>query len=454
MLSDYAKAEWLAHDFFITPEVAKKNGWDTDGATILAHDRNAVDEDDRICKLEDGGRRTGQIQCRETFFYPEKLGFHDNPDMIHRLVYLGGQKDPVVYEAFRDQKFDERGRWVRGLKTLPIKVFTLRYVSDCALPPSDCAVTRSASNELAEFRTQQMKHLRKAVPRVAVDVSRFMNDDIKQKFINGKHYDDIPVDGNPQNVSAPIGQPQMPIENGRSEQELKGDIDRAWALPRDSAAEPGNTTATEVATIARATATRLAGETNVTLRFFLALAEGVGSLIQLYADREDYVEIAGEQGATQIEAWDKDTVAGEFLYDLVPDSSKPSDAKGDQDLALNRHNLIANSPFVNGKEEMRQLIEAFGGDPAPLVQDPPAPPPEKPKINLAVNGKDLDPASPQYQNVVNVLIAAGIPAQQLEHPSTPDEPIKPAPVIDRERLRMAEADAADHRAGGLVGMAR
>ena len=95
------------------------------------------------------------------------------------------------------------------------------------------------------------------------------------------------------------------------------------------------------------------------------------------------------------------------------------------------------------------------GDPDRLTSQPAPTKPEKPKINLTINGKDLDPAAPQYQNIVNVLIAAGIPAipaPAAAPASAEDEQIEPAPVVDRERLRMAEADAADGRAGGLVGM--
>ncbi len=458
MLSDYRKADYLGHDFTVPKEVAEKNGWLVDGTTILASDRKAVDQDDRIVTLEEGGRRGGHVQVRELFYYPANLGLDDNPDRIRRLVFVGGTATPVVHEDFRDQKFDPRGKWIGGLKTLPIKVFTLRYVSDSAFPPSDCQISRRASDELSEFRSQQMKHRRKAVPRSAVNVDRFADDKIKEKFIKGEHYDDIPVSGRTDNVATPISTPTIPPDNNRSEQELKADIDRLWALPRDSAAEPGNTTATEVATVARTTATRLAGEAAKTLTFFLDVAEGIGSLVQLYADREDYVEIAGASGAAQIEAWDRETIAGEFLYDIVPDSSQPPDAAGDRDQALNLHNLIANSPFIDGEKEMRRLIESYGEDPDNgLVRAPNPPPPEKPKINLAVNGKDLDPAAPQYQNVVNVLLAAGIPANQLAAAAPPGTPaagelIAPAPVVDRERLRMAEADNADHRAGGLVGV--
>src|SRR3990167_7932837 len=111
------------------------------------------------------------------------------------------------------------------------------------------------------------------------------------------------------------------------------------------------------------------------------------------------------------------------------------DAAADRDLALNRYNLIINDPFANRQEVLRDTIEAMDGDPDRLTSQPAPAQPEKPKINLAISGKDLDPAAPQYQNVVNVLIAAGIPAipaPAAAPASAEDEPIEPAPVVDRE----------------------
>ncbi len=468
MGSDYNKADWLAYDFFVTADVAKKNGWAIEGAEIQGSDRNAVDQDDRIIKLDETGRRTGQIQCRELFYYPANLGLDDNPDRLRRIVFAGGQIDPVVHEDFKDQQFTPRGKWTGGLKTHPIKVLTLRYVSDTAYPPSDCTITRRAADELSEFRSLQMKHRRKAVPRSAVDGSRFINDKMKDKYLENKSFDDIVVDGSPVNIAVPITPPNLPPDQRHSEQEIKNDIDRSWALV--SPVQEGSTsTATEIAAKQQAASTRQGGEREQTMKMWLSIAEGFGGLVQMYADREEFVEIAGEAGAKQIEAWSRATVSGEFLYDTVPDSSLPPDGAADRDQALNWHNLVANDPYFDKEENARQLAEAFGRDPERLVHPPaapPPPPPEKPKINLAVNGKDLDPSVPQYQNVVNVLLAAGIPADQLQAaalhatpppPGTntvgpgagPSPPIKPAPVIDRERLQL---ENKDHRVGGLVGV--
>lgn len=456
MGSDFTLADFLGHDFFVTPDAATKNGWNTDGGDIQGSDKEAVSQDDRIVPLEDTGRKTGLIKCREVFYYPANLGQHDNPDMIRRLVFVGGKTAPAVHEDFRDQKFDQKGKWIGGLKTLPIKVYTLRYVSDTAYPPSDCTITRKASDELAQFRTQQMKHRVKAVPRSAVNVDAFVNETVKQKFIDGKHYDDIPVSGRTDNVSTPINPPQIPPDNRHSEQEIKNDIDRAWGLV-SPVQEGSASSATEVAAIAQATANRSGGEAETTVRYVMALVEGIGALVQLYADRGDYVEIVGENGAKSIEAWDKSTIAGEFLYEAEPDSSQAPDAAAERDAALNRYNLVRNDPCINPEQLLRDTLASLDAPDVDRlvhpVQPPPPPVQEKPRINVSLKGDDLNPTMPQYANVVAVLTAVGIPAvEQAPHapdpsatPTDGSSDVTPAPVIDRERLRMAESDNRDQR---------
>lgn len=460
--SDYSgKAPFLGYWFPIMPEAAKAKGWavpaDSKGGSDVIDDSK-----NRIIELDQKGNRKGQLRACEIFYYAKQVDpTVAHPKRIRRIVFIDGVPDPVVHEDCKDQKWDERGRLIGGIDTLPIRVLTLRYVSDFPYPPSDCAVTRGISDAMAEFRTGQLRHRRKAVPRVALDVSRIADEKIKQKVIKGEHYDDIPIDGNPQNVAAQISQPTYPNDNWRTNDTLMDDANRAWALGANQSGvtEGGTTTATEIASINQATANRLGGEREkVVGEFFIGLVRHKAQLLQLYADQEDYVEIVGPQGAKTIEAWNKDTIAGKYIFEAIPDSSMPPDAQADRDLALNRYNLLANDPFANRQQLYRDTVEAYGGDPDRLTKVPDQEGPKQPeaRVNLSLKGEDLDPAAPQYANVVNLMQVLGVPAELS--PATPgaaepeDEATGPADVVDRERLRMAESDETDARAGGLVGV--
>jgi hypothetical protein len=458
--SDYSgKAPWLAHEFPLTKEQAEAKGWTIRNKSESSGSSDTTEgQEDRIVELDRKGNRVGQLKCRELFYYASLVDPNvKHPKKIRRLVFVEGEEKPVVHEDCKDQKWDARGRLIGGIEKLPIKVLTLRYVSDCAYPPSDCSITRRLSNELSEFRTGQIEHRRKAVPRVAINVDRITNEKIKKKIIEGVHYDDIPVSGDA-DIAKPISQPQYPNDNWISDQRVQGDIDKAWALGiGTNPQQQSGTTATEVAAIERATDNRLAGERETVMAFWLEAVEAFGQLVQLYADREDYVQIVGENGAKSLEAWDKETVAGKFIYEVVPDSSLPPDAQADRDAALNWYNLTANDPFFEPLQNRRGLAEAFGHD-AQMVQQPqpPAPQPKEPeplKVSVSMKLEDLLPGSPLADIGLALLSQSGAQVSVSATTETPEMGEQgPAKVVDRERLRMAEADMQDQRAGGLVGV--
>lgn len=459
-LSNYEQADWLGHDFTMLPSAADALGWDVAPSRSKSWD---PDDNDRIMPLDKKGARQSQLRCREIFYYASRLDpTVKHPDKIRRLVFVQGMKDPVVHEDFKDQRFDANGKFLSGMRTLPIKVLTLRYVSDMAYPPSDCAITKRAVIELGDFRTIQMTHRRKAAAQRWVDGNGLINDQMKDAVLKGSYYDTIVTDGPGDRFIGEIGQAHYPPDNVMSEDRIMGDINRAWALGANSSSvqEKGSPTATEIASIAQATANRLNGEREAVTQFWCRIVEAIGSLVQLYATNEDYVEIVGQDGAKSIEAWTKDTIQGEFLYEAIPNSAQAPDAAADRDLALNRYNLLANDPFANREQLYRDTVEAYDGDPDRLTKPPVAPPPEKPRLSVAISGADLDPMMPQYPNVLHLLNAAGIPLEAVATPppaaalpgAQPNPETDAAHVVDRERLRMAAADNADQRAGGLTGV--
>lgn len=467
--SDYARdADYLGHDFPMAEEAMKARGWIVSTTTPgdMSSGGNTFEED-RIVELNvKGTAREGQAWCREIFYYAQRIDpTVKHPQKIRRLVFVHGQPNPVVHEDYKGQRFDARGRLVAGVKTLPIKVLTLRYVSDSAHPPSDCEITSQYGKELSEFRSGQMQHRRKAIPRTVIDVSRILDQSTKDAILAGKHYADIPVDGNPNNIAADMGRPSYPSENWRANDAVMDDTNRAWALGATQSAttEASGTTATEIAAIGQATATRLGGEREIVVsRFLMGIIEDLASLFQLFADREDYVEILGPDGEKKVEAFTNQDVMGEFLFEAVPDSTRPPDASADRDLALNAYNLLANDPFVNREQLVRDVMDAYGLDADRLVRvpEPPKPVPEKPKVSLSFKGDDLAPMMPQYANVAAILASEGILANPIAAqappvetpPATTDEGATgPANVVDRERLRMAVSDEGDKRSpGGLV----
>ena len=440
-------APWLAYDFWLARHEADRRGWrlpsDLRGSSL--------DDDDRLVELAQTGSREDQLKCREIWCYAQRIypGVA-HPHRIQRIVFVEGVQEPVLLHDSRDQVFDARGRLTGGIRTLPIKVLTLRYVSDTWCPPSDCEITQKLADELSEGHTMMVVHRRKAIPMREMDIQRVPDERIRTLIQKGEYYDIIPKDG-PEPVLTEMALSRFPRENFAFHDYGMASVDRAWAMGanQQGVRETTTRTATELALMQRATENRLSGEQGAVIAFWLEIMETVAQLVQLRADREDYVEIVGEGGARTIEAWDKTTIPGEYLFDVVPDSSARPDAAHDRDLALNRYNLVRNDPQINGAELLRSTLEQWSADEVERLIQAPSPPTERPRISLSLKGENLNPAAPEYPNVLALLAASGIGATLT--PET-DAPIGPAPVIDRERLRMAEADAADQRAGGLVGV--
>lgn len=445
--NDYARqADWLAYDFWITRMEAERRGWRIPPGL----QGSMPDDDDRLVELDKKGQRDDQLKCREVWCYAQRI-YQDipHPEQIRRLIFVDGAHDPIVSQDSRDQVFDNRGRLVRGLRSLPIKVLTTRYISDYWAPPSDCAISRRYGEELSEGRTMMIVHRKRAVPLRQINISRIVDPAVRTQILRGEYLDIIPSEtDNP--IVQEVVAPRYPRENFSFNDQIMSDIERAWAMGanQQGISEQSTRTATEASLRQRATDNRLTGEKAAVVAFWLDIMETASQLVQLYANQEDYVEIVGEQGAKELVAWDKTTIPGEYLFDIVPDSADRPDGAAIRDRALNRYNLLANDPNINREQLVRRTLEELGDDPEGFVQPPQPPPEAPPKISISIRGEDLNPLMPQYPNIVALLEKGQI---QLPVPP-PSEPTGPAEVVDRERLRMAEADESDQRAGGLVGV--
>jgi hypothetical protein len=255
----------------------------------------------------------------------------------------------------------------------------------------------------------------------------------------------ILTDGAPHEIIEMIALPTLPRDTSIASDISMRDIDRAWALGQNQSGitEQGSKTATELTYMNQATDIRLDKERDKVLRWFVSIVSALGGLIQLFADEMDYVELAGANGAKQMQAWNRLTVPGKFVYNVKPDSAKRLDQQAERKMALDRYQLTANDPFNNRMEGLRDVYVAFGEDPARHLQQPPpppAPPPEKPRISLSFKAEDLtnpmvvsllqqsgfqiDPAAVKQ----TLALQLGDPALLADAATTPSTPPTPPPA--------------------------
>ena len=454
--SDYStEADWLGFDFRVPIHVAKGNkDWN------IKNDVRPSPEDDDDLMVERGMRTAKDehtIKVREVWCFARRIYPNiPHPDTLRRMLFIEGQDEPVLVEDGKHQEFDESGRMVRGLTELPIKVLTLRYLSDNWTPPSDAWITKRLSDELSAFRTQMVVHRKEARPLRWINVESIVDESVKALVQKGKYNGIIPVSGDGNQFMGQIAQAQFPRDNYTGNDYVKSDIDRAWALGANQSGEAEGVTATESANIAKATETRLSAEKGLVIDFWLSIMETASKLLQMHLTEEDYVQVVGEQGAKEVIAFTQDDIQGEFLFRITPDSAERPDAVKDREAATNRWNLMSNSPFSNTEELHKDTMRKLGSEDDRFTRSPEPPQPEGPRVSLTLKSESLSPLAPEFQNVMSVLQASGMDVsglqQPLEDPEGVDtgEPVGPADAVDRNSLVTDESQQIDHRGGGLA----
>lgn len=384
------------------------------------------------------------VDVHEIFYYRNRveLTTPDGPDRIRRIVMVDGVKGVPLMEDLRDQEFDG-GRLVGGYRWLPLHVWSLRY-SGGAYPPSDCRITEKYSDEVSRGRSQMLKHRNRSFPVTLISKEHVEDEKEFQQILDSDYGGSVAISGEPEKAAQTLDRGPFPRENFDFYSIAQSDVNRAWAIqdPVRQVSPQGSPSlsATQSASITRAIETRLMNERSFVLLNFVRAVQDIAALVQIYATETQYVPVVGPGGAQDLAEWTRDNIRGNFNFEIIERSGDPPDPKHDQEMALQRYNLLANSPWVDHRELIRDVIETLGGDPDRLVVKDN----EQPRIvpALQISGPDLDPGMPQYPAVKKIL-------DGLSQPGTLPAAIKskPAEVVDRRALDL-RSERGDGRLGG------
>lgn len=335
-----------------------------------------------------------------------------NPELIRELVFVDGVDDPVVHRDSTYQRFDAYGRLETGMRGFPIHVLTTRYVSDQALPPSDCDISRVLVDEKSTFRSQMIQQRDRSLPQRWMNTQR-----AGQEFLDKVKGDPraafqavIPIDGTGAEVIGEISTARYPRENYTANDYCDRDIGKAWAMGSNQQGTETDTsrTATELSIIQGNTNVRLDYERGKVLEWYVKGAEKFAALIQLFADETQYVSVLGSK-AKGLQPWDKTKIAGRYVFSAKPDSAIRVDAAQERRAALDLYRVTANDPNVRRVELLKGIVQKYGLDPSTVVVEQlPESKPEPPKVSLSISGADLAPTVPQYQACLAILAANGV----------------------------------------------
>lgn len=375
--SDFDKSPWIGRTGQVTWAVAKQR-WGLDERQknkhlgIEKHPQDTISSD-----VDRDTEQTGDewVAFDEIFY---KTNQYDatakNYTQIHHLVFVTGKDEPVIDEPWKGQEIDEESGAVIGSQRYPIRVLTLTYFSDEAIPPSDTAMGRPQVNEINKARTQMILQRQHSIPIRTFDVNR-VDTTIQFSLMKGTWQGMIPVQGNGQSIISEVTRSAFPPENYKFDEIAKSDLFEIWMVGQEFGG-------TNVET--KGEADQIAGNTNVRIgrarakvgKFFCSISEVLGGLIAIYEDPGSFGE-----GFVP-------TVSRTLGYSILADSTVLLDSNQRLQRLERFINFTAKSGVVNVPPVLKEIATLSGLDPSVVIVPPTPRPPVEPNISLRLTGTE------------------------------------------------------------------
>lgn len=417
----YDRAPWIGFEFedewdvlkrrYDLPDDLEPGSGRGDQPSVLKSER----EDAQVSQA------TKRVKAQEIWY---RAALYDpdvkHPDLLRYLVLIDGLDEPVRHEDSPYQRLTPEGK-IQGMRGFPVHVGALRYVSDTAYPAAETTIGRPQVQELSKSRTQMLLQRDRNVPMRFVDVTRIGGEPGLDKLRRNVWQSYVPIMG--LDVNQPpvmeLARSSYPPEDFQFNTIISRDLDEVWAFgPNQRGLETAERkTATEIRNIQSNVSARLDLERRHAIRYYVQGAEKLGALIQLFADETDYVEVVGQDGGRRLQAWNKDAVAGEFVYDARPDSAVRVDAAQEFSDVIEMYNLTGKDPHANRVELLTRMARLRNIDVTRfVVPELPESKPEPPKISFAIKGELLDTRNPNFPILQAILEQAGykIPPEAIQ----------------------------------------
>lgn len=482
ILAKWYFAEYLAPGDLLVP--ADHSGLDFDAAPFLGMrfkedvkeeagqgaSSDIADDERRLTPYAEGAKTSSTGKRRTGFEVWYRASVFDgdvaHPDLIRVFRIYDDDRETIVdLKNSPYQVCDPTGKLQQGMLGYPICPLTMRAITDSWMAPSDCTMARPLADELSRGRSQMVQFKNRTMPQVGYDATRVEREDL-EKIQRNETGAWIGFSGPYQDATWPIQKGDFKRESFQFNEIISGDLERLWAngpAPGGSLSDQGTRTASEVQDASKTSDTRLNAERDTVLLWYLSVVSKFASLLQLFADETEFVELLGSDAqrlksvppqiqqqaqqnpqALQLVPWNKDLIQGRFSFSARANSQIYVDPAVKLKQLMDTYNFFANSPNVNRAEIEREIMVLHGWDPQRMLQQPP--PPRPPEIKSTLNivaATDLDPMNPQYQNVVAVLQFMGV--QGLLPPS-----VDPATAHSLQVLAKGPAPKEEHGGAAIA----
>jgi hypothetical protein len=376
-LSDFDKAPWLGrtgrvswaegvHRFKLREDQKRK---------VLGEERSAVDrlvsDTDRERALEDESVEFDEIYYKEFQYDSEAMSYVT----LHHLVFVHGIDDPVIDEPWKGQRLDEKTKLVLGAQKNPVRVLTLSYLTDEAIPPSDTAIGRPQIDEINKSRTQMIQQRERSLPIRWFDVNR-IDPIVQVSLMRGTWQNMIPVQGQGANVVGEVARASHPQEDFTFDRIAKADLLEMWQISPNQEGQITGETAAETKIVQQELARPRNRERAKVAKFFVSVAEVLGGLLCLYEPTESFGE-----GFDPV-------ICRTLSYSILADSTVLIDSNQRLERLINFVNFGAKSGWVDIEPVMKEIATLSGLDPNVVIKPPTPKPPVEPNISLRLTGTE------------------------------------------------------------------
>jgi hypothetical protein len=427
--SDFDDADWVGYDDCYTwAEALREFGRTADRPNGLTPDmkekvcggaeaENTLNDD-----ADDDADRTGDdemVSFTRVYYWKAR----QDPDEVYldkigTLVYVKGIDDPVIDEDFKGQKWDEETKSLVGLTIFPLRIGTLTYISDKAVPPSDSEMGRPQVDEKMRSRSQMILQRDRSAPMRWANANR-VDPMILQSLVRGDDYQRIiPVNGDGSAAIGEVARANYPSENWDFDRVIDKDLGDSWQAGPNQTGNfnAGGRTAAEANIVQGNYATRQAKERAKVAKFFCGIAEAVCGWMQMYYDGPS--DAAKEQAllgddVNRLQAWDRTKVSGaKFVFNIREDSTVKLDSMQQSQRVERFLNIAGKSGFANVQYLVEELASLSGLDTTKATMKPSPKAPEPPNVSLRAGGEDLrDPIVGPY---LIALMQQGHPVQPTD----------------------------------------
>lgn len=461
-------APYLGYDFEWPLAVVKAKGW-------VPSDFEGGPSQDELYFDYGGGSRLSEAVARgSVIWYKSHLYRPDRPHPQHLsvLIFLEGVDEPVEHRDSPYQTIDpQTGKLTPdSLMGFPIHPLTIRVLSDAAMVPSDCTVSRPLVNELNRFRGQMVEQRDATILRYAYNTDLLPTDALA-KIVRSPVGGMIGLPGEAFVADGAIKElphGTFPRENFSFNDYLDNDLARTHALDANQAgsADGGSQTATEASLRQSNANARLGFERGIVLDHYLRGITKYSTLLQRFLSVADAAAIVGPQKAQVWDGW-RHQVSAAVAFTAMPDAALRHDLAAEQKRVLDEYTYFANDPNINRRELLLHIAPKLHLPERVIAAQPPAKSPEPTKPSFAFSGEDLNPLNPQYAVVMAILQQSGyqIPPEVIQEsqqaamnqvlaqriPSTASG--HPAAVQTEHGGKVAQAESLDKhqtdRTGGM-----